>query len=311
MESEGIMTSSHSHSFVSSPSALFNAAVLRLDGQTCANRVLQQLQERITAALPVRSRPPRLAVIQVGDNPASTIYVNKKHEMAQRIGMQSDIYRLAEDTPEADLLLKLDALNNDDTVDGILVQLPLPAHMNAQLVLERIAPEKDVDGFHPLNVGRLYSGLPPHALPCTPAGMMTLLKHYQISVAGKHAVVLGRSNIVGKPMAQLLLQADATVTLCHSRSLDVERFLKTADIVVVAVGKPHVLQGKDIKEGCVVLDVGINRDAETGKLIGDADYDSVAAVASAVTPVPGGVGPMTIATLLENTYRLYCLKQNS
>jgi methylenetetrahydrofolate dehydrogenase (NADP+) / methenyltetrahydrofolate cyclohydrolase len=280
---------------------------LRLDGNVCAASVLEHLTQEITLIRQAYGYAPKLAVIQVGEDAASSIYVNKKHAMAQKVGMESVVFRLEATVPQAELLALLSDLNTDSTVNGILVQLPLPPHLEGDAILEAIAPEKDVDGFHPLNVGRLYSGLAPYALPCTPAGVMTLLKHYNISVAGKNAIVLGRSNIVGKPMAQLLLQADATVTLCHSRSLNIEHYLKLADIVVSAVGKPNVLKGNNLKLGCVVLDVGINRCEATGKLVGDVDYESVSQVASAVTPVPGGVGPMTIATLLENTLRLFKL----
>jgi methylenetetrahydrofolate dehydrogenase (NADP+) / methenyltetrahydrofolate cyclohydrolase len=287
-----------------------NTTALRLDGNICAASVLEHLTHETTLIRQAYGVAPKLAVIQVGQDPASSIYVNKKHRMAEQVGMQSIVLRLPEGITQTELLETLATLNADASVNGILVQLPLPLQLNSHAILEAISPEKDVDGFHPLNVGRLYSGLSPYALPCTPAGVMTLLKHYNISVAGKNAVVLGRSNIVGKPMAQLLLQADATVTLCHSRSLNVEHYLKLADIVVSAVGKPNVLKGSNLKPGCIVLDVGINRCEVTGKLVGDVDYESVSRVASAVTPVPGGVGPMTIATLLENTLRLFELQHS-
>jgi methylenetetrahydrofolate dehydrogenase (NADP+)/methenyltetrahydrofolate cyclohydrolase len=245
-----------------------------------------------------------LVVIQVGADPASSVYVKKKKQTAEGIGMRSEIISLADDVAQSVLLDTIQRLNEDESVDGILVQLPLPKHLDESAVLESISPTKDVDGFHPFNVGRLGAGLSPYALPCTPAGMMNLLDFYKIEIAGKHAVIVGRSNIVGKPMAQLLLKAHATVTICHSRTKNIDDFLKQADIVVLAVGMPQAFKGEQLKQGAVVLDVGINR-LPNGKLVGDADYASMLDVASAVTPVPGGVGPMTIATLLQNTFKLY------
>jgi methylenetetrahydrofolate dehydrogenase (NADP+) / methenyltetrahydrofolate cyclohydrolase len=275
---------------------------LLLDGKTCAAALLDSLKVRIEAI--TDARPPQLTVIQVGDNPASSIYVNRKGKTATSIGMSSDIIRLPEATTTDELLAQISTLNQDDGVDGILVQLPLPPQCDEVQILEAIAPHKDVDGFHPMNVGRLYSGHEPYALPCTPAGMITLLEHYGIHVAGKHAVVLGRSNIVGKPMAQLLLQANATVTLCHSRTQNLHDHLKQADIVVAAIGKPEWITADMLKTGVIVLDVGINR-LDSGKLVGDVHFESVSKIAQAITPVPGGVGPMTIATLLSNTLSLY------
>jgi methylenetetrahydrofolate dehydrogenase (NADP+) / methenyltetrahydrofolate cyclohydrolase len=275
---------------------------LLLDGKTCAAALLDSLKVRIEAI--TDARPPQLTVIQVGDNPASSIYVNRKGKTATSIGMSSDIIRLPEATTTDELLAQISTLNQDDGVDGILVQLPLPPQCDEVQILEAIAPHKDVDGFHPMNVGRLYSGHEPYALPCTPAGMITLLEHYGIHVAGKHAVVLGRSNIVGKPMAQLLLQANATVTLCHSRTQNIHDHLKQADIVVAAIGKPEWITADMLKTGVIVLDVGINR-LDSGKLVGDVHFESVSKIAQAITPVPGGVGPMTIATLLSNTLSLY------
>jgi len=273
-----------------------------LDGKACAQKVLDRLKIRIDTI--ADARPPHLTVVQVGEDAASSVYVNKKGKTATSIGMSSEIVRLPESTTTAELLTEINKRNNDDTVDGILVQLPLPPHCDERQVLEAIAPHKDVDGFHPINVGRLYSGHEPYALPCTPAGMMTLLNEYNINTSGMHAVVLGRSNIVGKPIAQLLLQENATVTLCHSRTQNLKDHLKQADLVVAAIGKPEWVTADMLKTGVVVLDVGINR-LDSGELVGDVHFESVAKIAQAITPVPGGVGPMTIATLLSNTLSLY------
>ena len=277
---------------------------LKLDGSVCAQSVLATLKTAVLALETAGKRLPKLVVIQVGHDPASSVYVKKKKQTAEALGMRSEIIALADDVAQGVLLDTIQQLNDDEAVDGILVQLPLPKHLDESAVLESISPNKDVDGFHPFNVGRLAAGLTPYAMPCTPAGMMSLLDFYKIDVAGLHAVIVGRSNIVGKPMAQLLLKAHATVTICHSRTKNIDDYLKQADIVVLAVGMPQAFTGEQLKQGAVVLDVGINR-LPNGKLVGDADYASMLDVASAVTPVPGGVGPMTIATLLQNTLRLY------
>jgi methylenetetrahydrofolate dehydrogenase (NADP+)/methenyltetrahydrofolate cyclohydrolase len=280
------------------------STALRLDGKVCADALLETLKTSVAGLQTSGKRRPQLVVIQVGADPASSVYVKKKKQTAEAIGMKSEIIALADDVAQGVLLDTIHRLNDDEAVDGILVQLPLPKHLDESAVLESISPNKDVDGFHPFNVGRLGAGLTPYALPCTPAGMMSLLDFYKIDVAGLHAVIVGRSNIVGKPMAQLLLQAHATVTICHSRTKNIDDYLKQADIVVLAVGMPQAFKGEQLKQGAVVLDVGINR-LPNGKLVGDADAASMWGVASAVTPVPGGVGPMTIATLLQNTLRLY------
>jgi methylenetetrahydrofolate dehydrogenase (NADP+)/methenyltetrahydrofolate cyclohydrolase len=280
------------------------STALRLDGKVCADALLETLKTSVAGLQTSGKRRPQLVVIQVGADPASSVYVKKKKQTAEAIGMKSEIIALADDVAQGVLLDTIQQLNDDEAVDGILVQLPLPKHLDESAVLESISPNKDVDGFHPFNVGRLGAGLTPYALPCTPAGMMSLLDFYKIDVAGLHAVIVGRSNIVGKPMAQLLLQAHATVTICHSRTKNIDDYLKQADIVVLAVGMPQAFKGEQLKQGAVVLDVGINR-LPNGKLVGDADYSSMLDVASAVTPVPGGVGPMTIATLLQNTLKLY------
>jgi methylenetetrahydrofolate dehydrogenase (NADP+)/methenyltetrahydrofolate cyclohydrolase len=281
-----------------------SSTALRLDGKLCADALLETLKTTVADLAENGKRIPQLVVIQVGADPASSVYVKKKKQTAEGIGMRSEIISLADDVAQSVLLDTIQRLNEDESVDGILVQLPLPKHLDESAVLESISPTKDVDGFHPFNVGRLGAGLSPYALPCTPAGMMNLLDFYKIEIAGKHAVIVGRSNIVGKPMAQLLLKAHATVTICHSRTKNIDDFLKQADIVVLAVGMPQAFKGEQLKQGAVVLDVGINR-LPNGKLVGDADYASMLDVASAVTPVPGGVGPMTIATLLQNTLKLY------
>lgn len=242
---------------------------------------------------------PGLAVVLVGDDPASNTYVNAKIKDCVSCHIESFDYRLPATVGQGELNDLIDRLNNDDSVDGILVQLPLPVHLDTQAVISRISPDKDVDGFHPVNMGKLMrfeEGLQ----PCTPAGIMRLLSDYNIDVAGKRAVVIGRSNIVGKPLALLLTQADATVTLCHSKTPCLEEIVKEADIVVSAVGKPRYLNRSFIKPGVLVIDVGINRD-ESGSLCGDVDYEDVKDLVGAITPVPGGVGPMTRAQLMLNT----------
>ncbi|MCE2930170.1 MAG: bifunctional 5,10-methylenetetrahydrofolate dehydrogenase/5,10-methenyltetrahydrofolate cyclohydrolase, partial [Vampirovibrionales bacterium] len=248
-----------------------SSTALRLDGKLCADALLETLKTTVADLAQNGKRIPQLVVIQVGADPASSVYVKKKKQTAEGIGMRSEIISLADDVAQSVLLDTIQRLNDDEAVDGILVQLPLPKHLDESAVLESISPTKDVDGFHPFNVGRLGAGLSPYALPCTPAGMMNLLDFYKIEIAGKHAVIVGRSNIVGKPMAQLLLKAHATVTICHSRTKNIEDFLKQADILVLAVGMPQAFKGEQLKKGAVVLDVGINR-LPNGKLVGDADY---------------------------------------
>lgn len=242
---------------------------------------------------------PGLAVILVGENPASQTYVKNKEKSSIEVGMKSQLIKLPDTVTEQELLGHIEELNSDDSIHGILVQLPLPKHINEDLVIRSIDPNKDVDGFHPQNVGKMIIGQEGF-LPCTPYGIMEMLERSGISVAGKHAVIIGRSNIVGKPMGQLLLQKDATVTYCHSRTKDLPSFTKQADILIVAIGRAKFVTADFVKEGAVVIDVGMNRD-ENGKLCGDVDFDTVKEVASAITPVPGGVGPMTITMLLKNT----------
>ncbi|MDI6712635.1 MAG: bifunctional methylenetetrahydrofolate dehydrogenase/methenyltetrahydrofolate cyclohydrolase FolD [Anaerosomatales bacterium] len=268
-----------------------------IDGKKVAADVKARVAERV-AALKTRGVEPGLAVVLVGDDPASRAYVDMKERDCAEVGIRSFDVRLPADTPQAELEALIDRFNADPAVHGILVQLPLPAGLDAEAIIARIAPEKDVDGFHPQSIGRLVRGLPAlHA--CTPAGVMELLRAYEIDPRGKRAVVVGRSVIVGKPMALLLLQADATVTVCHSKTVDLPAVCREADILVAAIGRAKMIDASYVKPGAVVIDVGINR-VESG-LVGDVDFDAVAPVASAITPVPGGVGPMTRAMLMANT----------
>ena len=266
-----------------------------IDGKAVAARLRVAVRDRVQAL----GIQPGLAVVLVGENPASTVYVRNKDRAAQDAGLRATTIRLPATVPQAELLDVVARLNADDTVDGILVQLPLPAGLVPRAVIEAIDPAKDVDGFHPINVGRLQDGLPVLA-PCTPTGVMRLLSDAGIPLRGARAVVLGRSAIVGKPMAALLLAADATVTIAHSRTADLEDECRRADVLVAAVGRPEMVRGTWVRPGATVIDVGINR-LPDGRLVGDCAYDECAAVAGAITPVPGGVGPMTIACLLENT----------
>ncbi|MFS8515114.1 MAG: bifunctional methylenetetrahydrofolate dehydrogenase/methenyltetrahydrofolate cyclohydrolase FolD, partial [Planifilum fulgidum] len=266
-----------------------------------AQDVKRELASRIKRLESEAGVRPGLAVILVGDDPASEVYVRGKIRDCRDVGIRSELIRLPENTPEEVLLRQIDRLNEDPLFHGILVQLPLPRHISAERVIHRIRPEKDVDGFHPINVGKMVIGQEAF-LPCTPYGIMEMLRRSGISVAGKHAVVVGRSNIVGKPVSILLQQADATVTLCHSKTRDLAAHTRKADILVVAVGKAHVIGAEHVGPKAVVIDVGINRTAE-GRLTGDVDFDAVRPIASHITPVPGGVGPMTRAMLLVNTVR--------
>ena len=263
--------------------------------EKCIARVAEQVAQRKAAGL----RVPGLAVVLVGDDPASAVYVRNKQAACDKAALKSFSHILPAATDEAELLDLIDRLNAAPEVDGILVQLPLPKHINSQSVLERIHPQKDVDGFHPYNMGRLAQKMP-LLRPCTPKGVMTLLAEYQIDIRGKKVCIVGASNIVGRPQALEMLLAGGTVTVCHSATQNLAAEVAAADIVVAAVGKPDFVKGAWIKEGAVVIDVGINRLAD-GKLCGDVEFDAAAARASAITPVPGGVGPMTIASLLENT----------
>ncbi len=271
----------------------------RLDGKAVAREVHREVQEGVEAFRSAVGRSPGLRVILVGDDPASKIYVRKKRELAARLGMDSEVLTFPADTPESVVLETLDRLNEAREVDGILVQLPLPPHFSTQAVIQRIAPEKDVDGFHPLNLGRLFSGLPAFA-PCTPLGILRMFHHYGISLEGKRVVVMGRSLIVGRPMGILMLHEHATVTWVHSRTREAKAITREADVLVVAVGRRELVDDSWVKAGAVVVDVGIHR-TETGRLTGDVHQDAVASRASYLTPVPGGVGPMTVAMLMWNT----------
>lgn len=266
-------------------------------------KIAVEVRERIAADTRAFSKKygfvPGLAVVIVGEDPASQVYVRNKGKACAEVGFYSEIHRMTADTTMEELLAKIEALKNDPHIHGILVQMPLPAHLDEKTVIDAIPPEKDVDAFHLVNTGRIMRG-DYHFLPCTPAGVMEMLRHENIDVAGKECVVVGRSNIVGKPMAMLLLHANGTVTICHSRTKNLAEVTRRADILVVAIGKADFITGDMVKEGAVVIDVGMNRRAD-GKLTGDVDFASVEPKASAITPVPGGVGPMTITMLLENT----------
>ncbi len=272
-----------------------------IDGKALAQKMQAELAEKVTVMRDKYGIVPGLTVILVGDNPASQVYVRNKERSAVKVGFKSDTIRLPEYVSEEELLEIIEGLNQDPTVHGILVQLPLPSHINEKKIVMAIAPHKDVDGFHPMNTGHLWSGRPV-MVPCTPAGIMALLREYDVDIEGKNAVIIGRSNIVGKPMAQLLLDKNATVTLTHSRTHHLAKVASQADILIVAIGQGHFVTKDFVKEGAVVIDVGMNRD-DNGKLIGDVKFDEVAEVASLITPVPGGVGPMTITMLLEQTYQ--------
>lgn len=266
-----------------------------LDGKALAARIKEQVRQE-AAALP---RRPGLAVVLVGNDPASRVYVTSKRKDCEECGFYSEEYALLEDTTQEELLELVEMLNGREDIDGILVQLPLPGHLNEKAVIEAISPKKDVDGFHPMSAGNLLIGRPGF-LPCTPAGVMELLDEYGVEPAGKHAVVVGRSNIVGKPMALLLLRRSATVTVCHSKTPNLAELCRQADILVSAVGKTGLITADMVKEGAAVVDVAMNRD-KNGKLCGDVDFAAVAPKTSFITPVPGGVGPMTRAVLMQNT----------
>ncbi|HGO3632173.1 TPA: bifunctional methylenetetrahydrofolate dehydrogenase/methenyltetrahydrofolate cyclohydrolase FolD [Staphylococcus aureus] len=269
-----------------------------LDGKLIAKDYRQGLQDQVEA-LKEKGFTPKLSVILVGNDGASQSYVRSKKKAAEKIGMISEIVHLEETATEEEVLNELNRLNNDDSVSGILVQVPLPKQVSEQKILEAINPEKDVDGFHPINIGKLYIDEQTF-VPCTPLGIMEILKHADIDLEGKNAVVIGRSHIVGQPVSKLLLQKNASVTILHSRSKDMASYLKDADVIVSAVGKPGLVTKDVVKEGAVIIDVG-NTPDENGKLKGDVDYDAVKEIAGAITPVPGGVGPLTITMVLNNT----------
>ncbi len=269
-----------------------------IDGKKIAEEYRKKIKEEVIS-LRKRDIIPAIAVILVGDNPASKVYIKNKRNACAQVQIESFEYTLPEDATQKDILALIDKLNSEKKVHGILVQLPLPAHLDEQTIIEAISPSKDVDGFHPINLGRLLSGKP-FFTPCTPMGIMTLIEKVGFDVAKKRAVVVGRSKIVGKPVAMMLLERNATVTICHSMTQNLDEIVGSADIVVAAAGKPHLIKGDWIKKGAIVIDVGINRNKE-GKLIGDVEFEEALKKAYAITPVPGGVGPMTVAMLLKNT----------
>jgi methylenetetrahydrofolate dehydrogenase (NADP+)/methenyltetrahydrofolate cyclohydrolase len=275
-----------------------------LDGKLVARRIHDELKEELKS---ISGRPPCLAAVLTSDHPASHTYVKRKAAACKEVGITSRVIQIAPNTTK-DVLDLIDKLNNDQEVDAILVQLPLPSHIDLMQVLERVDPKKDVDGFHPINVGKTLLGDPTALFPCTPQGIKVLLQHYNIDVQGKHVVIVGRSNIVGRPLASLLLQnakgANATVTVAHRFTHNLEEITRAADILVAAVGQPNLIRGPMVKEGAVIVDVGINR-TEDMQIVGDVLFSEVAPRSSAITPVPGGVGPMTIAMLLANTLRCY------
>ena len=278
-----------------------------LDGKALAQKRQQALQTEIQDLLPRLGRPPGLAVLMVGDNPASAVYVRNKEKACEKVGMRSFGQHFPATTTQAELEAAIQALNQDPLVDGILVQLPLPPHLDAVKLLLTIDPDKDADGLHPVNLGRLVRG-EPGLRSCTPAGVMELLAEYEIEIAGKRAVVMGRSILVGKPLALMLLEKNATVTIAHSRTQNLAELTRQADILVGAIGKPALITADMVKPGAIVVDVGINRVEQPdskGKIVGDVDFEAVAAIASYITPVPGGIGPMTVAMLLQNTVASY------
>lgn len=272
-----------------------------IDGKKVSEDLREDLKVQTEKFVEETGIQPHLVVVIVGNNPASMTYVRNKKRSCEAVGFKSTVIELADTITEADLLAQIDVLNQDDSVHGILVQLPLPKHINEDHIISAIDVKKDVDGFHPYQVGCLASGLD-SLKPCTPAGVIELLKAYDIEIEGRHAVIIGRSHIVGKPLVQLLLEENATVTVCHSCTQNLSMLTQMADILIVAIGRPHFVTADMVKEGAVVVDVGINR-LETGKLVGDVDFDTVEPKASYITPVPGGVGPMTITMLLFNTLK--------
>jgi len=275
-----------------------------ISGKELATIRRNEMKEKVVEFSKKYSRLPHLVVILVGDNPASVSYVTGKGKACEEIGIKNTTIKKPENISEGELLNIIDELNNDNTVDGILVQLPLPKHINPDLVINAITPSKDVDGFHPINVASLYLKQP-GIVSCTPKGIIEVLDYANIEIAGRHAVVIGRSNIVGMPVSKLLLDRNATVTICHSKTKDLAKITSTADIIIAAVGKAKFVKPEMVKDGAVVIDVGVNRDELTGKLCGDVDFKAVEPKASYITKVPGGIGPMTITCLMENTLECY------
>ena len=279
-----------------------------IDGRLVSSKIKEDIKSRVEEFKKEHTFSPFLAVISVGNDPASVVYIRNKIKSAKEVGIYSNVFHYPEDVSEREILYKIDELNNSRTYDGILVQLPLPKHISEKKVTSAISPLKDVDAFHPENVGKIFLGNY-DLLPCTPAGIIKLLEYYNVEISGSNCVVIGRSNIVGKPMAHLLLERNGTVTVCHSKTKNLAEITKQADILIVAVGKPQFVTADMVKEGAVVIDVGINR--VDGKIVGDVDFDSVSNVASYITPVPGGVGVMTVAMLLENTLKAAEMQMNN
>ena len=277
--------------------------MIKIDGKAFSQTVLEKIRGEHSQLKEKYGKPAGLAVVIVGNNPASQVYVKNKIRACENVGFYSENIELDENISEKELLQEIDKLNKNDRIDGILVQLPLPAHINELKIIDSISPEKDVDGFHVSNIGKMVIGDETGFLSCTPYGIMQLLEEYKIEISGKDAVIIGRSNIVGKPMALMLIQKGATVQVCNSNTKDLRKKLNKADIIIVAAGVPKLLKKEDVKEGAVVIDVGINR--VDGKICGDVDYEEVAEKTSYITPVPGGVGPMTIASLIKNTFKSY------
>lgn len=277
--------------------------MVKIDGKAFSQVILEKIREEHNRLKEKYGKQAGLAVVIVGNNPASQVYVRNKMKACENVGFYSENIELDENISEKELLQEIDKLNKNDRINGILVQLPLPSHINELKIIDSISPEKDVDGFHVANIGKMVIGDETGFLSCTPYGIMQLLEEYKIEIAGKDAVIIGRSNIVGKPMALMLIQKGATVQVCNSRTKDLRKKLNDADIIIVAAGVPKLLKKEDVKEGAVVIDVGINR--VDGKICGDVDYEEVAERASYITPVPGGVGPMTIASLIKNTFKSY------
>ena len=277
--------------------------MVKIDGKAFSQVILEKIREEHNQLKEKYGKQAGLAVVIVGNNPASQVYVRNKMKACENVGFYSENIELDENISEEELLQEIDKLNKNDRINGILVQLTLPSHINELKIIDSISPEKDVDGFHVANIGKMVIGDETGFLSCTPYGIMQLLEEYKIEIAGKDAVIIGRSNIVGKPMALMLIQKGATVQVCNSRTKDLRKKLNDADIIIVAAGVPKLLKKEDVKEGAVVIDVGINR--VDGKICGDVDYEEVVEKASYITPVPGGVGPMTIASLIKNTFKSY------
>lgn len=279
-----------------------------IDGKLVSSKIKENIKSKVIEFKEKTNFSPHLAVIVVGNDPASAVYVKNKIESAEEVGIYSRVLQYPEDVSEQEILHKIYELNNSFSFDGILVQLPLPKHISEKKITSAISPLKDVDAFHPENVGKIFLGNY-DLLPCTPAGIIKLLEYYNVKISGSNCVVIGRSNIVGKPMAHLLLERNGTVTVCHSKTKNLAEITKQADILIVAIGKPQFVTADMVKQGAVVIDVGINR--VDGKLVGDVDFDSVSEVASYITPVPGGVGVMTVAMLLENTLKAAEMQENN